>query len=953
MSLFVDEELTKLTELEDDQLDGWIASHQQWIDTSFFQHLKAVYADGDALFAAPALAEKMTRFALRMAGACSDAPLLTALASWARGNWASLYDPNLAIGLYQNALPAVAQSGDALGVARIHGSLSHLYTIKGHFKEAEAEREMALPEFLRQFPMQPVFLLRLMRNHGELLHYQGRFDGALQAHNEVIALASEKGFTSIAISAGNNRALTLGMLGRLSEVEQTYLDNRNLATQHCLQLEVARIDMNLGDFYTACGQPAQALRRLHEAEAAFVRLNNSMEASTCRWLQGVLFHKIGAHDTALSYLEEALVAFEVRDMKTEIAKLRLQIAELLCLRGEFKTAVTALQHAERTAHNLGDTSIIQAVQLERARLLLSQDEPRQALRCLSQLNDQPITRYDQSHIDLLSAQAHAMLGEADTAVAGFQTVLAFAQNQQELWLQQQAWLGLGRALHSVQPEQAFQHFLAAAALADDMRSALSLEELKSALHTQSESVYEDLILLAVERNQPFEALASAWRTKSSAFVELLEQRQHAEHAQASEAHLDTSADEISHLRQQLAALHWALAQDNASVAAGALGEQAQSQARAIESRLLDLRRRQRLAHSQVNGARNAARLSPFQAAAQTLSKMDADGLLEFARCGDQIVGFCADRVGGCYAIGLMPVAELNRLLTRLRLKFTSVLSLPKTARIQHAATLTEECQPILEQLGDRLVKPLLAQMPNVGSGHVLAIAPCDPLFSLPFAALRLGSAYLSEQFEIVMIQSGALFALDGVSQPQKSSPPLVIAASAERVVEVRAEALRVGSLLPNSRMFVDQPAIAALAQTKPSPAVIHIAAHTLQKDDVPLFSGLKLADEVLTVERCYDLHLTETLLVTLSGCTTASGLNTGGQILSLQQALFVAGARHVLNSLHAIPDEAAAVWMDAFYGEYVKNDNVARAVRLAQRMLLQQPAMQHPALWASFAVWRR
>ena len=204
-----------------------------------------------------------------------------------------------------------------------------------------------------------------------------------------------------------------------------------------------------------------------------------------------------------------------------------------------------------------------------------------------------------------------------------------------------------------------------------------------------------------------------------------------------------------------------------------------------------------------------------------------------------------------------------------------------------------------------------------------------------------------------MIQSGALLGMPAEELTDLPSAPVIIAASSEQVTAVRTEAETIAQILPNCHLYIDKPALDDLERMRPAPTIIHIAAHTLQKDDVPLFSGLKLAREILTVERCFGLSLHETQLVTLSGCTTAGGMESGGQLLSLQQALFVAGARRLLSSLHAIPDEAAVGWMKQFYQHLADGVTIPMCLQRTQHMLRELPETSHPALWASFAAWRR
>ena len=144
-----------------------------------------------------------------------------------------------------------------------------------------------------------------------------------------------------------------------------------------------------------------------------------------------------------------------------------------------------------------------------------------------------------------------------------------------------------------------------------------------------------------------------------------------------------------------------------------------------------------------------------------------------------------------------------------------------------------------------------------------------------------------------------------------------------------------------------------LAELPAAPTFLHIAAHSLLRDDAPIFSALQLAGELLSVEQCYDLPLDGTQLVTLSGCTTSAGLDSGGALLAFQTALFAAGAHAVVSSLWPVDDDLAATWMRHFYRALAAGIAPAVALQRTQHALLAMPESRHPAIWAAFSCMQR
>ena len=232
------------------------------------------------------------------------------------------------------------------------------------------------------------------------------------------------------------------------------------------------------------------------------------------------------------------------------------------------------------------------------------------------------------------------------------------------------------------------------------------------------------------------------------------------------------------------------------------------------------------------------------------------------------------------------------------------------------------------------------------------IAPCDVLATLPFAAFWMGEQYWIEANEIEIIQSGALLLLESPNAVDYS-PSLVIAATTGAAVGDQREACAVSAIMPNSVALIDTPVLAHLHAMQNPPRILHIAAHTIQRGDAPLFTGIQLHNEVLSVEQSFDLPLWGTELVTLSGCATASGMDSDAALFAFQSALLIAGSKRILCTLWPIADGIPGPLMNYFYHELQQGMNIPAALRATQLHFLQDPTYCHPALWAAFTTFRR
>jgi CHAT domain-containing protein len=133
-----------------------------------------------------------------------------------------------------------------------------------------------------------------------------------------------------------------------------------------------------------------------------------------------------------------------------------------------------------------------------------------------------------------------------------------------------------------------------------------------------------------------------------------------------------------------------------------------------------------------------------------------------------------------------------------------------------------------------------------------------------------------------------------------------------------------------------------------------------------LLSGLVLAganhaseagddaeDGILTAEEITALDLRGLEIAALSACDTGLGkVATGEGVFGLRRALEIAGARTILMSLWAVPDEAGRDWMTRFYELKLAGESVQRASQRTSlerlEQLRQEGKSTHPYMWAGF-----
>jgi tetratricopeptide (TPR) repeat protein len=109
-------------------------------------------------------------------------------------------------------------------------------------------------------------------------------------------------------------------------------------------------------------------------------------------------------------------------------------------------------------------------------------------------------------------------------------------------------------------------------------------------------------------------------------------------------------------------------------------------------------------------------------------------------------------------------------------------------------------------------------------------------------------------------------------------------------------------------------------------------------------------DGILTAQEVSNLNLLNTQLVVLSACETGLGDIKGREgVFGLQRAFRMAGAKYLLLSLWRIPDEETSEYMQLFYSELLKQNDISKSYKSTQRFM-RQKYPNSPMKWAGMVL---
>ena len=261
-----------------------------------------------------------------------------------------------------------------------------------------------------------------------------------------------------------------------------------------------------------------------------------------------------------------------------------------------------------------------------------------------------------------------------------------------------------------------------------------------------------------------------------------------------------------------------------------------------------------------------------------------------------------------------------------------------------------------QRLYDLLVRPVEGVLAG-GRVSTLVIVPDGILRTVPFAALHDGARFLIERYAVAIVPGLRLvdprplapgksraFVL-GLSQGREGFPALPnVASETEEVHELQG-----GTTLLN-RAFVR--ARFARDLRNEDYGVVHIASHGEFGSDpsqtfVLAYDGRLTLDDLENSIKLARFRDPGVELLVLDACQTAVGDDRAA--LGLAGLALKAGARSALATLWSVSDQATAPLVVDFYRKLDGGAvSKARALQAAQRDLLADPLLSHPAYWAPF-----
>lgn len=831
------------------------------------------------------------------------------------------------------ALVLYSQTGDRDGEAGVFYSLGWTYNDRGDDEQAQIYFKKALPHFESSGDPE-IYFSNLegvvisckgsadrYRKAGEYRIALNRYDCALKAGEDINSMWEKKTipflryirlmteYANLADVAASEGAIyaRLGQIEKaISSVDKAVMFAENaakVAGEWNPQMKAAFSSvwvyhlLNAADVYMATRNTVRAQELLDRAKEVDSTISQEKNPYGTRfadaWLNAV--SSFGGNDLATSY---RIVAGHIA-----IATGKEQLSS-----GEYAKAKETFARAREEFQKYYNDSEIGLSVLNGSLLGMTQS-----------FNGTGLAQYN--------------LGEYSEAAAAFGKAKDLADKTDDIEQQYTALFGLGLVLEiEGRQDEALANYRSAVALAEDIRNNIKVEEYQISFAGTTESLYQHIIALLVQRYDYTQAFDFSERARARAFLDQVS-NSHFNFRKGTDEELSKKETalrlEISSLERQLG-LERAkpLSEQNVNKISSLLSELTNK-----EKEYQDLIIEIKLASPEVASLVSVTPLS----LAEVQKLLDADTtVLSYFSLPSKLLIFIITK--DSFEVAEVPVVEkdLTRAVTEFR-EFTNLSQTP----------------PSLRQLYNWLISPVLSDLKT----KKLGIVPTGILHYLPFAALTDGQSFLSEKYVLFSLPSSS--SLGYIARKKQSDGTVLIMAQSQatglpQLRYVNKEARAIAKIYSTRALLGKSATISALQNRAGDAKILHIAAHAKLNRAQPLFSNITLApdtnhDGILNVQDVYELSLDKAELVVLSACETQlGGKGNGDDFIGLSRAFMYAGTPSIFASLWNVDDESTTEMMTSLYIHLKEGVSKAEALRAAQADVRRK--YPNPYYWAGFVL---
>lgn len=800
----------------------------------------------------------------------------------------------------------------------------------------------------------PVYLAQLETNVGILYYRLDRYRKAVEHYERARELLESVGDDTMRAVVDTNLSHALMELDRHGDALRLLEGAARTMERSGQTLWAAQTRFHIGYLQFLRGNYNAALTTHYRALEELERLGSTQLVAWCRHEIAEILLALNAFDDAAENAAAARAAFAELNLPYESAQSAVVHALASMGQQEFDLAERDLKEARGVFDETGNSTLVALIESYLAELALRRTDhseasryARSALRVFVRQRLTTRAAYARS----LAARAAYMAGDLRAATRMSKAALESLGDLQAPAVTYRCHNLIGRVARDRDKSSlALESFLRAVEVVEKMRGGIAADEFKASFLDDKIHAYEDAIAACLDSdgddsvNQAFDLVESS---KSRALADLLARYVRGSEGQSASNLAPATRERISKLIEDL---NWygsqaGLVEDKGHQRGAERADRYRHAVALCERQIAQLFRRletEAPAFADIQRMKGAS-LHELQTVLEP-----GETVVEYFSTAGHVSAFIASRDTVQVARRIARRDEVEPLLDALRFQIEK-FNYGSQYIEANFGQLRRATNEILSHLHRLIVDPVEAAL----AGDRLIVIPHGALHYVPFHALRDGSGYLIDRFEVSYAPSATVFKLcrtrSATSDVLRGDKLVALGLAEPGTPNIDDEIDELGELFPDSvKLTKDRATLQNLLEVAPRARFLHLASHGYFRRDNPMFSFLKLADANLHFYNLLDLKLNADL-VTLSACHT--GVNRvfpGDELHGLLRGFLYAGAPSVVASLWAVSDRSTAEFMREMYSQIRAGASKRAALRHAQ--LATKEAYGHPYYWAPFVL---
>ncbi len=447
-----------------------------------------------------------------------------ALGLWAQANGHNhLNELDNAARYYERAVELFKSSDKHLEAARVSIAQVAILSRMGQFgDQTKTLAQFAKTVFIEHGDVHYQAIADM--NLGVFYDSQGQSAQALEYYRRATDTFQSLGETVHAAMNQINQANMLSELDVFLMAESLYIQARTVFEEAGLRAMVGLVDHDLALLQYARGNYAQSFQMFERARDIYESLSDTFVLAQTDLEESDVYLHLNILDEALRLAERAENVYKKMGISFELAKAYANHGVALARLGQSQDALILLEQARNIFSLQGNQILIARTDLQRAEVLGRSNQYEQAkvlAANAAQTYEMLGMKTKQAYAYTLSANLNADGAHWDDA---YQELLAARRALGVLvapWLEQRINACFGRVSEGLgQIGQAIEQYQKAIDQTEQMASALTAEEHRTAFVTDKLAPYEALVILHVA-NDPAAAFRWAEQAKSRALVDLL------------------------------------------------------------------------------------------------------------------------------------------------------------------------------------------------------------------------------------------------------------------------------------------------------------------------------------------------------------------------------------------------------------------------------------------------